>query len=61
MAMEDLWKLRDMGYRLGKLGDRAEYDLMIRRFREEEQSSNLRNLLYGDVTLTRDDKTPDKS
>lgn len=49
--MEDLWKLREIGYRLGELGDRAEYDRMVRRFRDEERRSNLRNLLYGDARL----------
>jgi hypothetical protein len=49
--MEDLWKLRDMGYRVNDLGDRAEYDQLRRRYREEEQRSNLRNLLYGDAVL----------
>ena len=54
--MEDLWKLRDMGYRVDDLGDRAEYDRLLRRFHEEEQRSNLRNLLYGDAILSGDDK-----
>ena len=49
--MEDLWKLRDMGYRVKDLGDRAEYDQLRRRYREEEERSNLRNLLYGDAVL----------
>jgi len=49
--MEDLWKLRDMGYRVNDLGDRAEYDLLLRRFHDEEKVSNLRNLLYGDASL----------
>jgi len=49
--MEDLWKLRDMGYRVNDLGDRAEYDQLRRRYREEEERSNLRNLLYSDAVL----------
>lgn len=49
--MENLWKLRDMGYRVNDLGDRAEYDLLLRRFHHEEQASNMRNLLYGNGTL----------
>ena len=40
-----------MGYRLTDIGDRAEYDRMVRRFHEEEQGNNLRNLLYGEATL----------
>jgi hypothetical protein len=54
--MEDLWKLRDMGYRVDDLGDRAEYDRLLRRFHEEEQRNNLRNLLYGDAILSGADK-----
>lgn len=45
--MEDFWKLKEMGYRLDDLTDRAEYDLMVKRFRDEEKSANMRNLLYG--------------
>jgi hypothetical protein len=54
--MEDLWKLRDMGYRVKDLGDSAEYDQLRRRYREEEERSNLRNLLYGDATLSGHEK-----
>ena len=54
--MEDLWKLRDMGYRVDDLGDRAEYDRLLRRFHEEEQRTNLRNLLYDGAILSGDDK-----
>lgn len=47
--MEDLWRLRKIGYRsLSDMADRAEYDRMIRRFHEEEQMSNMNNLLYGE-------------
>lgn len=44
--MEDLWKLREMGFRLTDLAERAEYDRMVKRFHEEEQQANLKNLLY---------------
>ena len=57
--MEDLWRLRDMGYRVTDLGERAEYDRLRRRFHEEEQLSNLRNLLYGDATLSGDEEKDD--
>lgn len=52
--MEDLWKLKDMGYRVNDLGKQAEYDRMVQRFREEEQRSNMRNLLYGDDHLEKE-------
>ncbi len=54
--MEDLWKLRDMGYRVNDLGDRAEYDLLLRRFHDEEKVNNMRNLLYGDASLAAGEK-----
>lgn len=54
--MEDLWKMREMRYRVNDLGDRAEYDRLLRRFHEEEQRNNLRNLLYGDATLNGEDE-----
>lgn len=51
--MEDLWKLQELGLGLGEIGERAEYERMVRRFRDEERRSNLRNLLYGDAQLPR--------
>lgn len=45
--MEDLWKVRDIGYRLSDVSDRAEYDRLVKRFREEEEKANRDNLLYG--------------
>ncbi len=45
--MEDLWKLRDMEYRLKDLADRAEYDRLVKRFHQDEERDNLKNLLYG--------------
>lgn len=50
--MEDLWKLKEMGYRLTDLADRAEYDRLLKRFHEEEQRINLKNLLYGSGKAT---------
>ncbi len=49
--MEDLWKVRDLGYRLNDLADKAEYDRLVKRFHEEEINCNARNLLYGQETL----------
>lgn len=58
--MEDLWRIRDMGYRLNNSGDRAEYDKLRKRFREEEEALNVKNLLYGDSRLERDLPKKDK-
>jgi hypothetical protein len=51
--MEDLWKLREMSYRLSDVADQAEYDLMLKRFREAEERDNRNNLLYGQVPFDR--------
>lgn len=52
--MEDLWKLRDLGYRLKDvdMSDQAEYDRLVKRFQEEEKA-NLKNLLYGEEPASR--------
>lgn len=52
--MENLWKLKEMGYRLNDLADRAEYDRLLKRFHEEEQRINLKNLLYGECPIDRE-------
>lgn len=49
--MEDLWKLKEMGFRLTDLADRAEYDRLLKRFHDEERRSNAANLLYGESHL----------
>jgi hypothetical protein len=54
--MEDFWKLKKMGYRLDDLTDRAEYDLMVKRFRDEEKSANMKNLLFGQQKMNEDKK-----
>jgi len=51
--MEDLWKLRDMNYRLNDVADRAEYDRMLKRFRDEEERANRDNLLFGQAPFAR--------
>lgn len=51
--MENLWKLKKMGYRLSDMTDQAEYDHMLKRFRDEEERSNLKNLLYDQHTIKR--------
>jgi hypothetical protein len=58
--MEDFWKLKEMGYRMDDLTDRAEYDLMVKRFREEEKSANMKNLLYGQQKIKQQEKKSDK-
>lgn len=53
--MEDLWKVSKLDYRIGAVAERAEYERMVRRFREEEERDNRNRLLYGDEHL---DRTP---
>jgi len=53
-GVEDLWRIKEMGYRLNNPADRAEYDKLCRRFYEEEQALNMKNLLYGDSRLERE-------
>ena len=53
--MEDLWKLKDVGYRVPDLADRAEYNRLVQRFREEEVRSNTRNLLFGNAHIPHPD------
>ncbi|MGE4342796.1 MAG: hypothetical protein AB7F20_00720 [Geoalkalibacter sp.] len=45
--MEDLWKLQKIGYRTNDLADQAEYQQMLKRFREEEMKNNMQDLLYN--------------
>ena len=47
--MEDLWKFADLKHRLKDTADRAEYDRLVRSFREEEQSTRQRDLLYNQI------------
>ncbi|PLX92579.1 MAG: hypothetical protein C0621_09085 [Desulfuromonas sp.] len=49
--MEDLWKVEKLGFRIVDVAERAEYDRIVKRFREEEESTNRRNLLFGEITL----------
>jgi len=49
--MEELWRLSRMDYRITDIVDRAEYDKMVRRYREEEERFNSDHLLYGDDHL----------
>lgn len=51
--MENLWKFKAMGYRLSDLTDQAEYNHMLKRFRDEEERTNLKNLLYDQHPIKR--------
>lgn len=57
--MDDLRKTRDRGARLGDLADQAEYDTLVKRYREEEQRNNMKNLLYGSDSLPPKDQQPE--
>lgn len=48
-AMEDLWKVRG----LCDVADQAEYNRMLKRFRDEEERDNRSNLLYGQASYGR--------
>jgi hypothetical protein len=52
--MDDLWKLREKGYRLDDLADWAEYNRLVKNFHEEEERNNLNNLLYRQVHINRE-------
>jgi hypothetical protein len=58
--MEDLWKLRDMSYRLKDVADKAEYDRMLKRFREQEERDNCDRLLYGQAPFARPPRIPEE-
>ena len=51
--MEDLWKITKLDYRIASVSDRAQYDRLVRSFREEEERYNREHLLYGSDQLTR--------
>jgi hypothetical protein len=54
--MEDLWRVHDQDYRLSsRVTERAEYERLVRRFHEDEERENMRNLLFGDAHLSRAD------
>lgn len=49
--MEDLWKISDIRHRLSDTAERAEYQRLVRRFREEEQTSRQKDLLFDQIPL----------
>lgn len=57
--MEDLWKLKEMRYRVNDLADRAEYNRFVERFHKEEESGHKKNLLYKQVQLNKTQKDSD--
>lgn len=58
--MEDLWRLKNLGFRLRNIADRAEHDLLLRRFREEEEHTRRRELLCELIPFGRPQDLPDK-
>jgi hypothetical protein len=46
-AMEDLWRIREQDYRLTNISEKAEYERLVRRFHEDEERENIKNLLFG--------------
>lgn len=55
--MENLWKFKAMGYRLSDLNDQAEYNHLLKRFADEEERTNLKNLLYDQHPIKRTPST----
>jgi len=51
--MEDLWRIRAQDYRLSNTSERAEYERLVRRFHEDEERENIKNLLFGEARLRR--------
>jgi hypothetical protein len=51
--MEDLWRIREQDYRLTNSSEKAEYERLVRRFHEDEERENMKNLLFGTERLTR--------
>jgi len=51
--MEDLWRIREQDYRLTNVSERAEYERLVRRFHEDEERENMKNLLYGTGRFSR--------
>lgn len=54
--MEDRRKTAERGPRLDDPADRVEYDTLVKRYREEEQRTNMKNLLYGTDRLSPGEK-----
>ena len=55
--MEDLWRIQNSGIELEDLADLAEYQRFLKRFRDNEEQGNRRELLYGEQNPLRP-KTP---
>lgn len=52
--MEDLWRIREVNYRIDRMADRAQYNRLVKRYHEEEEQANRDRLLYGHDTLDSD-------
>lgn len=50
--MEDLWRVKRCGVDMKDLADYAEYRHFLKRFSDDEEKNNRRNLLYGEATNT---------
>lgn len=61
--MEELWKLSKMDYRITDVAERAEYEKMVKRYRDEEERFNRNHLLYGDdhIEASRERSDQEKS
>jgi hypothetical protein len=44
--MDDFWQLSKLGLKLDNPEDRAEYDCLLRRYRQEEEKDNRDKLLF---------------
>jgi hypothetical protein len=46
--MENLWRVQDSGVDLEDFADYAEYKQFLKRFNDEEERTNRRQLLFGE-------------
>ena len=46
--MEDLWCIKSSGVDIEDFADIVEYRRFLKRFRNEEEDQNRRNLLFGE-------------
>jgi hypothetical protein len=53
LTMEDLWRIRGAVIDTDDLADQATYQRLLKGFRQEEEESHRRHLLYGDEHLER--------
>lgn len=62
--MSDLWKIREHVERQSHFSEQAERERLVRRFNQDEEQQNMKNLLYGTdrLSVTKDgsQESPDK-